>query len=177
MPPDCQGMEVYGVGLHGTWLIRQEARQLRIWINDVDQLLHEFDLVVGQTLPMSYTNWNEDITVLAVDSVLIGTEMRARYELANSWATYLVEGVGSSHGLFEPISNFFDCGYGLDCFGLGAESYYPAAGGSCWLPMGIGLAPADEVTLVAPNPASDLVVLSGVRSNEAVCLLYTSRCV
>ena len=158
--PNCQGLHPYGPAYYGVKLIRQEGRQLRIW-DGTDQLLHEFDLVVGSTLPLSSTNWNTDITVVAVDSVLIGTEMRARYELANSWAQYLIEGVGSSHGLFEPVSNFFDCGYGLDCFGLGADAFYPSAGGSsCWLPMAVHEVNAVGEWTLAPNPADHVVTIT-----------------
>jgi hypothetical protein len=158
--PGCEGISPYGPGSQGTWLIRQEARQLRMWVDDADQLLHEFDLVVGQTLPLSLTNWNEDITVLAVDSVLIGTEMRARYELGNSWAAYLVEGVGSSNGLLEPIANFLECGYGLSCFGLGSIGYYPAEGPNCALEMRIAPPAAMPANLLVPNPANDVVRIS-----------------
>lgn len=159
--PSCQGLHPYGPANYGVKLIRQEGRQLRI-LDGTDQLLHEFDLVVGQTLPISSANWNASITVLAVDSVLIGSEMRARYQLANSWAQYLIEGVGSSHGLFEPLSDFFDCGFSLDCFGLGSESYYPTAGGTCWLVMGVGRSQGLEQVQLSPNPASESVMLSGL---------------
>ena len=160
-PPlsNCSGTTNYGPDYDVPQLVRQVDRQLRIWDGTADVLLHEFDLVVGSTLPQSWTNWNEDITVSAVDSVLVGTEMRARYALQNSWAPYLIEGIGSSHGLFEPISNFFDCGYELECFGLGAESYYPVAGEACGLPMGVAdLGRNEEQWTLAPNPASDAVL-------------------
>lgn len=158
--PSCQGSYQYGPALHGVKLIRQEGRQLRIWADDADQLLYDFDLVVGSTLPLSWNNWNTDITVLAVDSVLIGTELRARYELANSWAQFLVEGVGTSHGLFEPVSNFFDCGYELVCFGLGADAFYPEVGTSCSLIMGLGDATNPTPWTLSPNPADNVVVIS-----------------
>jgi len=160
--PNCQGVHPYGPTADGSYtkLIRQQGRQLRIWADDTDQLLFDFDLVAGSTLPLSWNNWNTDITVLAVDSVLIGTEMRARYELGNSWAQYLIEGVGSSHGLFEPLSNFFDCGYGLDCFGLGSIGYYPAEGPNCALEMGIAPSAALPANLLVPNPANDVVRIS-----------------
>lgn len=169
--PGCSGTTPYGTGFHGAWLIRQQERQLRIWVDDADQLLHEFDLVVGQTLPLSFTNWNEDISVVAVDSVLIGTAMRARYELGNSWAQYLIEGVGSSHGLFEPLSNFFDCGYTLDCFGLGAEGYYPQEWeGSCAVVMRSAPADAPRMFSVAPNPTHGDVLIAGLRPGSQVTL-------
>ncbi len=169
--PSCAGTSPYNTDYHGVWLIRQQDRQLRILIDGVDSLLFEFDLQVGQTLPLSYTNWNTDITVLAVDQVQIGTETRSRYELGNSWAQYLIEGVGSSHGLFEPISNFFDCGYGLDCFGLGAESFYPEEWeGGCELMMGTGAVSAAARFGIAPNPAADNALVTGLRAGAAVTL-------
>ncbi|MEO8589705.1 MAG: T9SS type A sorting domain-containing protein [Flavobacteriales bacterium] len=167
--PTCSGTTYYNGTTQTTSLIRQEGRQLRIWANETDQLLYEFDLQVGQTLPLSYSNWNTDITVIAVDSVLIGTEMRARYELGNSWAQYLIEGVGSSNGLLEPISNFFDCGYGLDCFGLGDMSYYPLSwSGSCELVMGVNGSAEEEAFIVAPNPAADAVSISGMSADAVI---------
>jgi hypothetical protein len=158
--PGCQGTTLYT----SPWLrlIRQEGRQLRIWADEADQLLHDFDLAVGDTLPLSYTNWNTDITVVAVDSVLIGTEMRARYELGNSWAQYLIEGVGTSHGLFEPVSNFLECGFSLECFGLGADAYYPpgVTGASCWLTMTMNESKAPTAWSLSPNPADDAVLIN-----------------
>ncbi|MBL0126861.1 MAG: T9SS type A sorting domain-containing protein [Flavobacteriales bacterium] len=169
--PGCQGMNPYGPDFYGVWLIRQEGRSLRIWIDDVDQLLYDFDLTLGQTIPLTWNNWSTDITVIAVDSVLIGMEMRARFELGNSWAQYLIEGVGSSNGLFEPISNFFDCGYGLDCFGLGTESYYPTNWtGGCLVTMGLNDSMVSEEITVAPNPATDRVRITGIQAGDQITL-------
>ncbi len=159
--PGCSGTTSYPASFYGTKLIRQDGRQLRIWADDLDQLLYDFDLVLGSTLPLSWNNWNTDITVIGVDSVLIGTEMRARYELGNSWAQYLVEGVGSSNGLFEPVSNFLECGYGLDCFGLGAEAFYPVQGGSCWLAMSAPESSRKSVVSLVPNPAEQVFTVTG----------------
>lgn len=170
--PGCSGTNPYGSDYYNPWLVRQVDRQLRIWVDDADQLLHEFDLQVGQTLPLSYTNWNSDITVAAIDYVQIGSETRARYELNNSWAQYLIEGVGSSNGLFEPLSNFLECGYGLDCFGLGNVSYYPTEWEvSCWVVMGVKESMAPTGIRIAPNPAEDHVQVSGLMPGEAVRLL------
>lgn len=158
-PPICTGTSVYAPYLMG--LVRQDGRTLRRWEGSTDELLHDFDLTVGDTLPLSFTNWNTDITVTAVDSILVGTEWRHRFALANSWSPYLIEGIGSMHGLFEPISNFFDCGYTLACFGLDTIGYFPTPGPSCALAMRIEAAGSEVQPLtVFPNPSSDeLVVL------------------
>ena len=66
-PPlsNCSGTTNYGPDYDVPQLVRQVDRQLRIWDGTADVLLHEFDLVVGSTLPQSWTNWNEEITVSA----------------------------------------------------------------------------------------------------------------
>lgn len=147
VPQDCQGNYTYGPDEYGSTLIRQSGRQLRILDAGTDQLLYEFDLHTGDTLPPSWNNWSNTITVTGVDSVLVGTEMRARYALANSWASYLVEGVGSSHGLLEPVTDFFDCGYTLECFGV--ENV------PCSINMGISATPGPVQPAVFPNPGTD----------------------
>lgn len=163
--PGCQGSTTYGPDWFGPNLIRQEGRQLRIWADGSDQLLYDFDLQVGDTLPITWNNWNTDITVLAVDSVPIGTEMRARFELGNSWAPYLIEGIGTSNGLLEPVSNFFDCGYSLDCFGLGTQGYYSDAG-ACDIAMRVPNEAGKERLSAAPVPTMDLVTLRGSQAGE-----------
>ncbi|MCI1753640.1 MAG: T9SS type A sorting domain-containing protein [Flavobacteriales bacterium] len=167
VPTGCQGTVAYGTDWYGTYLIRQDGRQLRIWADNMDQLLYDFDLHINDMLPLSWNNWNEDITVIAVDSVLIGTEMRARYELGNSWAQYIVEGVGSTNGLFEPISNFFECGYSLECFGFGDQGYYGVAGpGACDLAMRVGDLPHKAALSISPVPAKDHATLHGTIQGE-----------
>ncbi|MBK6410853.1 MAG: T9SS type A sorting domain-containing protein [Flavobacteriales bacterium] len=167
VPQSCEGSTSYGPEFYPVQLIRQEGRQMHIWDGSSDQLLYDFDLQVGDTLPISWNNWNEEITVIAVDSVLVGSEMRARYEMGNSWAQYLIEGIGTDHGLFEPISIAFDCGYSLGCFGLGNMSYYPLpATGSCEGSMRIDdHAPRVPIS-VAPVPATDRLTLRGSQSRE-----------
>ncbi len=170
--PDCQDGAPYGLEWHGIYLVRQEGRQLRIWTEGVDQLLFDFDLDVGDPLPVSYTNWNTEVTVIAVDSVLIGDEMRTRFELNNGSAQYLIEGVGSSNGLFEPVGIVFECGYGLDCFGLGSQSFYPENWeGGCQIAMGLGASRTVDPLMVFPNPANEVVQLSGVRPGSVIQLL------
>ncbi|MCB0769463.1 MAG: hypothetical protein KDC00_03560 [Flavobacteriales bacterium] len=168
--PGCSGAMDYGPEEHGVYLIRQEGRQLRIWSDNADTLLYDFNLDLGDTLPLSWNNWNDDITVVAVDSVLVGNSMRARFELANSWSQYLIEGVGTSHGLFEYVSDFFDCGFELLCFGLGDVAYYPSTGVAC-----DGILAFDDRKLpsvsIGPIPANERLTLSGTLPLGAIRLL------
>lgn len=158
-PPLCTGTLAFGPQLVA--LLRQDGLQMLMWDGAMDQVLHDFDLAVGDTLPLTVANWNTDITVGAIDSVLVGTEWRKRFALTNSWAPYLIEGIGSSHGLLEPVSNFIDCGYELECFGLGVVGYYPAPGPDCALAMGNPELEAPSINMTAhPNPATDRLSIS-----------------
>lgn len=162
-PPMCTGTTQFGPELVA--LLRQDGLAIFEWQEDMEVLVYDFDLNTGDTLPLSTTNWNPDITVGAIDSVLVGTEWRKRFALINSWAPYLVEGVGSSHGLLEPVSNFFDCGYELDCYGLGSTGYYPGQGPDCHMVMGLTAAQERPARFqVFPNPATSRITVVSDRS-------------
>lgn len=160
LPPwvTCSGSMTYPAYELG--YIRQEGSRIHTWYWDEDRLLYDFDLEVGDTLPLSVNNWNTDITVTAIDSFLVGTEWRKRFTLNNSWSQFLLEGIGSDHGLFEPISSFFDCGYELTCFGLGSEAFYPEAGPACALitPIANSVHQGARYS-VFPNPADHVLTL------------------
>lgn len=168
-PPMCTGTSQFGPELVA--LLRQDGLAIFEWQEDMDVLVYDFDLNTGDTLPLSTTNWNTDITVGAIDSIQVGTEWRKRFALINSWAPYLVEGIGSSHGLLEPVSNFFDCGYELECFGLGSMGYYPSQGPDCHMAMGLFDPPARPAQFqVFPNPAITGVEVVSDRSLGTVRL-------
>lgn len=161
-PPMCTGTTQFGPELVA--LLRQDGQAIFEWQEDMDVLVYDFDLSAGDTLPLSTTNWNNDITVGAIDSIQVGTEWRKRFALVNSWAPYLVEGIGSSHGLLEPISNFFDCGYELECYGLGTTGYYPVQGPDCHLVMGLPTSLEQfEPLQVFPNPTANGIMVVGER--------------
>lgn len=168
-PPMCTGTSQFGPELVA--LLRQDGLAIFEWQEDMDVLVYDFDLNTGDTLPLSTTNWNTDITVGAIDSIQVGTEWRKRFALINSWAPYLVEGIGSSHGLLEPVSNFFDCGYELECFGLGSMGYYPSQGPDCHMAMGLFDPPARPAQFqVFPNPATTGIEVVSDRSLGTVRL-------
>ncbi len=159
-PPICTGGSAYGPALAG--LIRQEASAFYLWDGYDDQLLFDFDLNVGDTLPLSFNNWNTDLVVDALDSIQVGSEWRKRFIISNV-PIEVIEGIGSSNGLFEPVANFFDCGYQLECFGLDTIGYYPGTGPDCSIAMGINAVSLDQSQFeVSPNPVNDVLRISGV---------------
>jgi hypothetical protein len=118
-----------------------------------DQLLYDFNLKVGDTLPATYNHGNEsDITVTGIDSVQTPYGYRKKFILStNTNIEYLLEGVGHSQGLVEPMVPVFDCGYTLQCYSLNGTTYFPSSGPACNLSIGI----ADNMQVTAalfPNP-------------------------
>ena len=161
IPPGCAGWFSYSdtVPLH---LLRSDNKQIYILNSGVDELLYDFDLAVGDTLPLTYNNFDPLITVTAIDSLFTPYGYRKKFELAGSGstATELLEGIGSHRGFIEPIHGILECGYGLMCYSLNDTAWYPASGPTCELNMGLaGNAKADVIS-VYPNPFNEQTTIS-----------------
>lgn len=155
--PGCNGATPYG-----PWsaaLLRQDGSMILQWNGNSDDIVHDFDLAIGDTLPLTTTNWNTDITVSGIDSVWIVNDWRKRFLLSsNSWSPYLIEGVGSAHGLLEPVSNFLECGYSLVCFQLDQ-------GQACDFTTTVASVTMDRAALnVFPVPTGNVLNIVGERS-------------
>lgn len=154
-PPQCSGTYSY-VETEPSFILRSFGKQMFIKIQSelTEQLLYDFDLDVGDTLPNTYNNLPGNIIyVTAIDSFYTPYGYRKIFTLAGAnWAQYLIEGVGSSHGLIEPLGNFFDCGYQLLCYSLNDTSWYPAQRISCNIPLGVEEVFDMKPLKVSPNP-------------------------
>lgn len=155
--PGCNGAMPYG-----PWpaaLLRQDGYKILQWNGSSDDILHDFDLAVGDTLPITLTNWSVDIVVTAIEDVWIVNDWRKRFMLSsNSWSPYMIEGIGSAHGLLEPVSDFFECGYNMVCFELDQ-------GSACDLTSAIAETGAGQRAFrVFPVPAENALNIVGVRS-------------
>jgi hypothetical protein len=88
-----------------------------------DTLLYDFNLKVGDILPDTYINKrSKGNRVLKIDSVLVGNTYRKEYVIsADSVKPFarLIEGVGSTLGLLEPIKVPFEAGCSLNCYSNG----------------------------------------------------------
>jgi len=83
-----------------------------------DTLLYDFNLKKGDTLPDTYLNKRSmGYRVSKVDSILVGKEYHKVYEIVDDSAkvaTKLIDGVGSTTGLLEPIKFSFEAGCSLN---------------------------------------------------------------
>jgi hypothetical protein len=133
-----------------------------------EQLLYDFDLNLNDTLPESLVyNRSEHgiIKVDQIDSVLVSNTYLKRYHLDNAGFgdEYLIEGIGSTLGLFSPIVPFFEQDYILLCFKNEAEDlhYFSEYTSDCELITGIDDNYTTEPRItISPNPASTAITIS-----------------
>jgi len=147
---------------------RNDTTNRRVYFHtsNVDTLLYDFDLNIGDTLPITYTNPSVDFFVKTIDSILIGGEYRKRFGITSVYdTTYvfveLIEGIGSTFGLLSPIFVPFEFGSNLDCFIQDGETLYPYPSYSCNLITGIDQNQDESPSFqIYPNPVSEFARIS-----------------
>ena len=129
--------------------------------NDTNEyLLYDFNLQVGDTLPITYNNPQNTVYVSGIDSVYTPYGYLKRFSLSgNNSAQYLIEAIGSSAGLIEPIGVILECGYSLGCYSLNDTAYYPSQGPGCNLTVGLPLQNPKVNVTIFPNPFSSEISL------------------
>jgi len=85
-----------------------------------DTLLYDFNLSLGDTLPLTYIySGSPLVTIDDIDSIAANGRVHTTYHLDGAgWGSgfYLIEGIGSTFGLLEPIIASPDPRYDLLCF-------------------------------------------------------------
>ncbi|MFN5831336.1 MAG: T9SS type A sorting domain-containing protein [Bacteroidota bacterium] len=164
-PAACSGTFSY-IDTVPCYFLREAGMKifLRQPLDTAEYLLYDFDLAIGDTLPVTFNNFQADVYVTAIDSFFTPYGYRKRFALAgNNSATHLIEGVGSSNGLFEPIPLMLECGYMLNCFSLHDTAYYPTLGPSCNLAVALPTVSMLDILTVAPNPFSSYTIINSNR--------------
>jgi hypothetical protein len=153
-PPSymCEGSTFYD---RFSILIRQENNN-QGW----EDLLYDFDLNVGDTLPLTYNNRNDGIIVTSIDSILVGGSFRKIFNLSegNCGSGLLIEGVGFNSGLLETFPNA-EFPAELLCFTLNDTAYYPYYGYKCDLSLGLTSQKSRLSIKTFPNPIIDQLAI------------------
>ena len=107
---------------------------LRLPNANADTLLYDFNLSVGDTV-INYLNYTCTVpTVSSIDSVLVGSSWRKRFNLYDSSCgasgVSFIEGIGSTRGLLEWTASFESAGQ-LECFQLHGQTLYPDTISNC----------------------------------------------
>ena len=154
-PPSCSTSYSFFDILPSYFVRSDNKKMFVIPFNDsAEQLLFDFDLAVGDSLPISYSNFDSAITVTAIDSLYTPYGYRKKFALSgNTAAQELLEGIGHTNGFVESINLLLDWSYNLLCYSLNDTAWYPTNGPTCMLNVGL---PEAELSLsginVYPNP-------------------------
>lgn len=143
---------------------------LRKPVDTSEYLLYDFNLEVGDTLPLTYNNNLSDIVVDSIDSIYTPFGYRKKFNIAGGC---LIEGIGSSVGLVESINiSSGDLAYKLDCFSLNDTAYYPNIGPSCNMKVGIDSYNKVANYSIYPNPfnASTTIKFSSITNIEELII-------
>ena len=157
--------------------VRNDIPGKKVWFVPADstteQLLYNFDMELYDTLMPSYLynqNWagtDYYIYVASVDSVRVGNNYHKRfgiattYNLQNVYAE-LIEGVGSSFGLFGSLGVLwppFEFGSMLECLNIEGITVLPDYSTSCLLITGIDKPVKQENFGIYPNPVGETAVI------------------
>ncbi|MEI6817714.1 MAG: T9SS type A sorting domain-containing protein [Bacteroidota bacterium] len=153
--------------------IRQDTLQKKIYINvgNQDTLLYDFNLSLGDTLSFVAYNSNQDTNIVTnIDSIQIENNYRKRFNISvlhrhnnllDSNYVSLIEGIGSTYGLLDPITPYFESGSSLECFSLNSQTLYPDTSTFCNINVGIpSINLENGIILLSPNPFSTQATLT-----------------
>lgn len=94
-------------------------------------MIYDFTVQVGDSVPdpVRYS-YGDKYEVLSIDSVLVGNTYRKRWNIEGPGAS-IIEGVGSTFGLVNPIGWAMECEFELLCYSEGDSGLYPNVGPAC----------------------------------------------
>ncbi len=131
-----------------------------------DTLAYDFNLTVGNYLPASYINYANSNKVIAIDSVLVGNSYHKRYVLNianfNNVNYALIEGIGSTLGLFDHITAPFESGSDLWCVRINNNIVWKYTNSYVCSLLSATEIPNPSSIQILPNPSNGIFI---VRSN------------
>ncbi len=149
---------------HSFGLIRQEGKKVLKWSgnNSPDELFYNYNLQLGDTMPANVFTGEDKLVVTAIDTFYVGNEARLRMSYESEWYRgELLEGIGSSLGLFEPNYMQFECAPYLLCFSSDrTDDYNYPSGQPCYTTLGVNEISTNNQLQVYPNPSSSLIMVN-----------------
>ena len=154
----------YPVGYKGA--IRQDSAARKIFFvppsGSAEQLLYDFNMQVGDTIQGYLDYFGLPSTVQFIDSVLIGSTFRKRWNLS-CYGIQVIEGIGNTYGLIEYLpgcaTDFPE--YTLTCFSQNEATLYPDITNDCELITSVKSASSKMiVSTLFPNPFSSIATFT-----------------
>lgn len=163
--PPCAPFELFS---RDYAYLRQDGMKMYIVpaVSQNEELLYDFDLQIGDTLPNTYNhNALDIITVTSIGSISVGSEARKVFYLsANTYnIEKIIEGIGHDLGLIGTMSPFELYETELVCFARNDTTYYSSPAGICDMNLSLTENAAWLNLTLYPNPALNQV---GIESNQ-----------
>ncbi len=163
--------------------IRQDTTQRKVYYvpktASNEQLLYDFNLNIGDTLPPAYNNSPNTNYVSSIDSLLVGTSYRKQFHISligatSSWDSnyvFLIEGIGSTFGLTADLYPPFEGGCGLGCFIENDSIVYTNPLANCDMTIGLSEYSNQNILIsIYPNPTKGIFTITS--SEMFKCSVY-----
>ena len=166
----CTGGEMLGY----LGAFREETINKKVFFvapyDSLESILYDFNMQVGDTVKGYFEEFAvQRDTVQSIDSVLIGSSYRKRWNINQDYNVSFIEGIGSTYGLIELwpaglIGNFGSLG--LICFQQNGQSLYPDTLVNCQLITYVSSAGkiSNQIN-VFPNPSNGSFTIDFDRAN------------
>jgi hypothetical protein len=143
-------------------LIRTDSARTYEYIDGQDELLYDFSLQAGDTLPETIINENT-VVISSIDSVLVAGKYLKKFNIYDSVSLLLshwyIEGIGHELGLIEPMYQAFAKSYSFDCYAENGIPIFPE-GSDCDMAVYIDEEAVYKQTFsVYPNPSNGIINL------------------
>jgi hypothetical protein len=152
-------------------LIRTDTARTYIFLDGQDELLYDFTLQPGDTLPETIINHNT-VVISSIDSVQVGGKFLKRFNIYDSVyedliSNWYIEGIGHEYGLIEPTYMMLDNGSWFWCYAENGIPVFNPWGESCDLTVDVNeIAANDHKISVYPNPSNGIIRLEYNSSQE-----------
>jgi hypothetical protein len=161
------GNNGYGFVVYKNYYTRYDTLTKRQYVLDTsfsgntEELLYDFNLTTGDTMPCGVNPANVDIGVIdSVNQITIFGKSLKKFYLSNGWGNYALEGIGGSAGLhnFRPYGGAASPGIfmtDLNCFA--SDDSVLSISGTCvsLVSVGINELVANHTISIYPNPTKD----------------------
>ena len=158
IPQSCQGYFTIGSTDVPFNYIR-DTLNLIYTVGNPEHCLYDFNLNVGDTLPICYGTSNQ--TVLSIDSLLVNGNYRKQFHLSHSGgeSQIIIEGIGHDQGFLEGLPPLLDgCANQLVCYSVNNVSYYPNGNLDCHFTNAVTELNNNSLK-IHPNPAHKYIFI------------------
>lgn len=162
--------------------IREDSlRKVYYYVDSLynEQLLYDFNLNIGDTLPIMVgtreriINNNTTYTVTGIDSILVQGNFHKRFQINYPNQTfYIIEGVGSTYGLLAKLYSWTGYTPILKCFKLNDENAYPDGQDCNLIHIGIDEFSEQNKTHLFPNPGNGIFYFNNLPNESLLMKIF-----